>query len=238
MEKVATGFTDIHSHFLYGVDDGAQTQHEMEAMLDAAQANGITELYATPHAMLGVRPFDSELCARRLEEAREYCQRRGYPMAIHAGAELLYTPALQRFVLERQLPVLGNSSLVLIEFVPHISVHDIEEAIGLLERSGYTAVLAHVERYNCLFHGKLAWQIKKQYKVLYQLNAASVIDGRGFLRDAYIRKWLRESLIDFVASDAHDCVRRPYRMQEAYNRLQQSYGQTISARLTGLQKLN
>ena len=128
MERVATGFADIHSHFLYGVDDGAQTQHEMEAMLDAAQANGITELYATPHAMLGVRPFDSELCARRLEEAREYCQRRGYPMAIHAGAELLYTPALQRFVLERQLPVLGNSSLVLIEFVPHISVHDIEEA--------------------------------------------------------------------------------------------------------------
>ena len=30
------GFTDYHAHFVYGVDDGAQTREEMYAMLNAA----------------------------------------------------------------------------------------------------------------------------------------------------------------------------------------------------------
>ena len=29
-------FTDYHAHFVYGVDDGAQTREEMYAMLDVA----------------------------------------------------------------------------------------------------------------------------------------------------------------------------------------------------------
>ena len=31
-----SGFTDYHAHFVYGVDDGAQTREEMYTMLDAA----------------------------------------------------------------------------------------------------------------------------------------------------------------------------------------------------------
>ena len=30
------GFTDIHAHFVYGVDDGAKTPDDMYRMLDAA----------------------------------------------------------------------------------------------------------------------------------------------------------------------------------------------------------
>ena len=43
------GFTDLHSHFVYGVDDGARTRADMEAMLDAAYADGIVSMFATPH---------------------------------------------------------------------------------------------------------------------------------------------------------------------------------------------
>lgn len=42
------GFSDIHSHFLYDIDDGAKTREDMEAMLDAANADGIASLFATP----------------------------------------------------------------------------------------------------------------------------------------------------------------------------------------------
>ena len=101
MPRKIEGFADIHSHFLYGIDDGARTRQEMEAMLDAAHEDGICRLYATPHAVLGVRPFDAGMCAQRLEEAREYCRQRGYGMQLYMGAELMYTPALERFAMER-----------------------------------------------------------------------------------------------------------------------------------------
>ncbi|MFR5854611.1 MAG: CpsB/CapC family capsule biosynthesis tyrosine phosphatase [Lachnospiraceae bacterium] len=41
-------FADVHSHFVYGVDDGAKTQEEMKAMLDAAWQDDVTTLVATP----------------------------------------------------------------------------------------------------------------------------------------------------------------------------------------------
>ena len=81
------GYTDIHAHFVYGMDDGAQTREEMCAMLDAAEADGIGLLYATPHVVPGVRPFDWETYERRLREARAYCGARGYGMELRAGAE-------------------------------------------------------------------------------------------------------------------------------------------------------
>lgn len=229
-----TGFTEIHAHFVYGVDDGPRTRREMEVMLDAAYADGIGELFATPHVTPGLEPFPFDLFELHLEEARAYCRRQGYEMRLHRGAELMYTPAMERFALEKRLPTLGDSQQVLMEFVPDVGMREMREAAALLERSGYTAVLAHVERYNCLFVGKNAWKLKEERDVRYQLNAGSVIEGRGLLRDAFIRRWVREGLIDFVASDAHNCASRPFRMREACASLRRNYGQELAARVTGM----
>ena len=40
---------DIHSHIIYGVDDGAENLQQSLNMLDAAKAAGIDRIYATPH---------------------------------------------------------------------------------------------------------------------------------------------------------------------------------------------
>ena len=41
---------DIHSHIVWGVDDGARTEEESLEMLHAAAESGTTEIVATPHA--------------------------------------------------------------------------------------------------------------------------------------------------------------------------------------------
>ncbi|MBA3458133.1 MAG: histidinol-phosphatase, partial [Deltaproteobacteria bacterium] len=43
------GFVDLHSHVLYGLDDGAPDQAAALAMLDGLAALGITEQCVTPH---------------------------------------------------------------------------------------------------------------------------------------------------------------------------------------------
>ncbi|HQO56908.1 MAG TPA: hypothetical protein PK321_11375, partial [Clostridia bacterium] len=88
-------FSDIHSHFVYGMDDGAQTAQDMEAMLDAAVADGVGCLIATPHMTPGIHAFNEDRFWRHLLEARAYCQIRGYSLNLYAGAEVLYTPALE-----------------------------------------------------------------------------------------------------------------------------------------------
>lgn len=229
-----SGFTDIHAHFVYGVDDGAKLREEMENILDAAYADGIASLFATPHVTPGVFPFDFDLFTHHLAEARQYCRQKGYPMALYAGAEIMYTPAIERCAAERRLPTLAGSDHILMEFVPDISYAELEAAVERMERAGYTTIIAHVERYDCFFHRNNARKLKEAHDICYQLNSNSLIQGRGLIRDRFIRGWLRDELIDFVASDAHDCKRRPPRMHAAYAVLSRQFDQAYVDRLFGL----
>ena len=47
------GLIDIHHHLVYGVDDGPKTWEDTEAMLCAAEKQGIETIIATPHVFPG-----------------------------------------------------------------------------------------------------------------------------------------------------------------------------------------
>lgn len=228
-----TGFTDIHSHFVYGVDDGAKTREDMEAMLDAAHADGITSLFATSHMTPGVRAFDLAAYQKHLDEARSYCQSRHYAMKLYSGAEIMYTPALRHYTVDHRLPTLAGSDYVLMEFVPDVTLQEIGTALDLMERYGYVTVLAHIERYACLFHGNAARELKACHDIRYQVNANTILKELGFFRTRCIRKWFQNQLVDFIASDAHDVRTRPYLMKRAYAGLTRKYGQDYARQLTG-----
>ena len=225
-------FSDIHSHFVYGIDDGAQTRADMEAMLDAAWKDGVAELTATPHVTPGVYAFDEALFSAHLEEARQYCRRRGYAMRLHAGAENLYTPALRRYAEEQRLTTIGDSRCVLLEFSPSIAYGEIAEAVSLLERCGYTPVLAHVERYRALRDFRLR-RLREETSALFQINCATILPGSALQARMRAWRWLRAGLIDCVATDSHDCGRRASRLMQAYALLAKRCGADDAARLTG-----
>lgn len=229
-----SGYTDIHAHFVYGVDDGARTKRDMEVMLDAAYEDGITTLLATPHVTPGIEPFDWQLFLRRLNEARAYCRQRGYAMRLHSGAEVMFTPAAERFIREKRLYTLAESEDALVEFVPDISFTEMEDAISLLERSGYNTIIAHAERYVCLFKRHNARYLKGHHDVRFQMNCNTVLNKRGFFRRWRIESWLREGIIDFIASDAHDVKIRPFRMKAAHRALRESLDDYEADRVMGI----
>lgn len=226
-------FSDIHSHFVYGMDDGAQTREEMEAMLDAAAADGIAKLIATPHMTPGIYPFDEERFRKHLDEAQEYCARCGYGMELYSGAEILYTPALEHYADGRRLITLAHSEYVLLEFAPALPYQEIKSAVEMLGRSGYTPIIAHVERYREL-GGARIYQLKEQTAVKYQMNCRTVLDSGGMIRNARIRKWLRDELIDYVATDSHDCTHRRTCMKRTYELLVRQYGEHYAERLVSM----
>ena len=227
------GYTDIHAHFLYGMDDGAKSREQMEAMLDAAYADGVTTLFATPHVTPGLSQLDMDTLYLHLEEARHYCRSKGYMMELHPGAEILYAPTLERFAVEKRLPTLADSSCILVEFVPDISYEEINGALEVMKRSGYDVILAHIERYDCLFKGKHIYRLKEKYGIRYQINCNSVLKSRGWWKDYHLKKWLDNELIDFVATDAHDTHNRPTRMNETYATLIKKFRAEYADKLVG-----
>lgn len=85
-------FLDLHTHVVYGVDDGARTEEQMRAMLDAAAANGITTLVATAHATPGLEEFPQE--RYRCLESRGLLEKlkARYPVACQMNGSTVLEP--------------------------------------------------------------------------------------------------------------------------------------------------
>ncbi len=225
------GFTDIHAHVIYGVDDGPKTAEDMRNLLDAAHVQGFSRIFATSHMEPGMHPFPEEDYRNRLEEGNRYCEEQGYNLTILPGAELLYTPAMDGFIRDRRLKPLGEGMTVLVEFMPDISEDEALWALEQLEDAGYQTILAHIERYACM-RGGFPTRLKRSFHVQYQVNCRSAIESEQLLRGRHVRGWLKDSLIDYIATDMHHSVHRPPRMAEAFDVLFRRYGQETAERLT------
>ena len=51
---------DLHTHILYGVDDGARTMRESLALLEEASEQGVTDIVLTPHYRKGMFAYPTE----------------------------------------------------------------------------------------------------------------------------------------------------------------------------------
>jgi len=227
-------FFDIHHHFLYGLDDGAQYKLEMQQMLTAAHEDGVRTLIATPHITPGLTPIPMELLNLQIEEARIFSHESGLNLEICLGSEILYTYHVKRFLSERLLPTMAGSNKVLIEFATSVKFPEIEDAVLSVLRAGYLPVLAHIERYACLMQARQRLgQLKKKYDVFFQVNADSILNRQDFTTARSIRRAIQDGMIDFIASDAHHTQRRACNLQRPYNKLVERYGKETADRMTG-----
>jgi len=228
------GFTDIHQHLVYGVDDGPKTFRKSCAMLQMAHENGVKRIIATPHVVPGVNNFDVESFLKKLERMRQYSEQQGIHVELLPGAEIFYTAQTCEFLIENRIPTLAGTQYVLVEFLPDVSYQQIRDASENLLRNGYIPILAHIERYKCLVsRPQSAFDLKERLKVRYQVNCSTVIHGKGILVNRFCKKLLQNGLIDVVASDAHNIDTRPVRLMEAYQVLEERYGAAYAEHLTG-----
>ena len=229
-----SGFTDYHAHFVYGVDDGAQTREEMYAMLDAAAADGVRHLFATSHSTPGMERFPQEVYDRHLAFARDYCAQKGYDLKLEHGSELLYTPAAGYAAVQRQLLTLGDTGWVLLEFVPNINGKRSWKRLCRRSRVRVTAFWwPTLSGIPALRSTGLLARLHEQYRLRCQINCSAVLDS-GFWQRMRLEHWVKAGLVDAVSSDAHNCTSRPTRMRQAYERLCTRVGQTTAQKLTGL----
>src|SRR5580704_13080758 len=74
---------DIHSHIVYGVDDGAKTIETSLAMLEIAADAGTTDIVATPHSDNRFQ-YNLPLITERIAEMQEAI---GDRIKIHRGCD-------------------------------------------------------------------------------------------------------------------------------------------------------
>lgn len=225
-------FTDIHHHLLYGVDDGPKAQKDMALLLRRAAQEGITRIIATPHVTPGVVPCPTEKYMLLVQEANQLCRQLNLDLTVDLGAELLYTPQIVRFIAEGRVPTLAGSDRVLVEFSPDVRYETLLATVEQILGIGCLPVLAHMERYRCLTSNfRRTRRLHERYDVFFQVNTRSIVEG-GFFQRRFVKRMLREGMIDAIATDAHNTTSRPPRMKSAWQLICRECGPEYANRLT------
>lgn len=227
----ALGFTDIHTHILPGVDDGAADLAAALAMLRGAYADGIRAVILTPHyrGQYRARPENGLLeafAALRAAAARELPD-----MELYLGREVRYQSGVMEQVAEKSPMALADSDYILLEFSPTDPFLQLRTGVEEVAGGGYVPVLAHAERYACLRQDPELVRTLCQEGALIQLNAGSVTGEAGFFIRRFCGRLLKAGLVHFIASDAHDEKERPPRLRRCYEKVSRRYGEALARRL-------
>lgn len=217
---------DIHSHILPGLDDGSGSMEETLEMLFQAEKEGIGIIIATPHYKPMRRSAGREKTVRVLEQVGEAAKKAGLSIRLEAGNELYYSSETLEALKAGEVLTLAGSSYVLTEFSPEEDFDYIRNGIYSLLSGGFRPIVAHTERYRHVFTRRGRAEELVEMGACLQVNATSVTGRFGRNERVRSRELLKQGLVQFVATDAHDGSNRMPLMKECVSFIGKRYGQS------------
>lgn len=226
--------TDLHTHILPGLDDGAQTLEDSLAMAELALESGVTDLVATPHSNQSGR-FENDdpfLLRQNLEWFQQILGKERLPLHVYLGMEIFSSEDLCQKIQEGKLIGLNNSRYYLVEFPFDEEPEFIGDQLERMLNMGAIPLLAHPERYFCVQDSPVFVYDWLQMGCLTQINKGSILGRFGWRAEHAAHELLRFDLVTCMASDAHSPYRRTTYLREAYQILEEYYGEDTAYRLT------
>jgi tyrosine-protein phosphatase YwqE len=201
--KLSAFRCDMHSHFVPGVDDGAQTMEDSLQLLQRMQALGYKKCITTPHIKMDIYPNSEDTLRRVFDQLQEEKARAGIGIEVELGAEYYLDDTLLERLQNRDLLCFGQQKYVLIEFSFTTPPVFDEEVFKRALDKGYVPILAHFERY-LYFHGRP--EMAEKYRNLgvnIQMNLLSLTGHYGQEIRKQAERMVDDCLFDFVGTDAH-----------------------------------
>jgi protein-tyrosine phosphatase len=209
--KIPSGYIDIHSHILPGLDDGPENMAQCVEAARRYRAIGMHCVVATPHWLkfTGWTP-SPERVIRSAAEVEAALRQAGAPLLILPGMEIGLTDSLEQDFSSSELLPLGTSGYYLIEFPLMVHHRKPEQLILRLLRSRPTMriILAHPERCASFLDNAASLREMTARGVLVQVTIDSLLGGFGREVQETAVDFLRRGLVHFLATDSHAAGRR------------------------------
>jgi protein-tyrosine phosphatase len=195
--------TDMHSHLIPGIDDGAKTLEDAVALARRMYQLGFKKLVTTPHIQQEFFRNTPEIILEGLEKVRAALMSENIPVEIEAAAEYLLDDGFAGKAEKGELLSFSGKHILveLSYFNPH---PDLKSLIFNLQCDGFRVILAHPERYTYWFSDFSKYEDLKDRGVLFQLNAVSLASFYPDPIKKFAEKLIEKEMIDFVGSDMHN----------------------------------
>ena len=196
-----TGYWDIHNHILPGVDDGSGCMRETMEMLEEEYRQGVRHIVFTPHYRRDMFAIPREEIQTVYARVCEMAADRFPEMEFYLGCEYyIHSDASVERLRGNPKYYMAGSRTVLMEFAYEASYAWIMQTVSEVRQMGLQPVVAHAERYECLYKGRDRVAELKTQGAYIQINCESILGKCGRKAKHFCMKLLKEDQIDLMAS--------------------------------------
>lgn len=218
---------DIHTHVVFGVDDGPSTIKEALRMVLEAEKNGVNSIIATPHFHEGLyHPEQVDEHFRELVTRTEGCG-----VKLHLGYEVFLTSSLCDNVNGLDRLLLGNTRYLLFELPFDNLPMNSADMLYKLHVADILPVLAHPERFRYFYKNLDTLIGFMENGCLLQIDAASIIGVYGTEIRNFVKRLVKMDMVHFAASDAHCADDYSQWLTEAFNTIKHWAGEEYARRI-------
>lgn len=216
---------DLHCHILPGVDDGAQTLKDSIKMAKKAVNDGITHILCTPHhnskyenpkqkVLVQVAALQAELTKRNI------------PLTLYEGQEVRIFEHLMTEILQDDILFADVTDRYLMLELPTDHLPDYaDDLIQQLVNQNMTPILVHPERYQFFLANPSLLEKYLKMGCLAQVTAPSIVGIYGKKIQKLAHYFIKHSMVQMIASDAHSLDNRDFYLAEAYQLIRKKYGE-------------
>ena len=195
---------DVHSHLIFGVDDGCKTIDESIDILKGLYNMGITDTIITPHYINETNYVSPKLTnLKKLVEIKERLIKENININVYLGNEVYIDKQISQCVKQNKICTLNNTEYILIELPMSGIYTDYIDIFSNLINEGFKVILAHPERYTAFQNDFNKVYELKDIGVLFQCNLGSILGEYGKEAKKTIKRLLKEDLIYMIGTDIH-----------------------------------
>ncbi|MFC7685310.1 tyrosine-protein phosphatase [Ureibacillus sp. GCM10028918] len=201
---------DMHSHFLWNVDDGPKTFEESIELLKQAAKEGITDLISTSHSQHPQYNAKFDTVNDQIQQLQIELTNRNIPLTLYRGHEVRLNEKLISLLQEGQIHKLANSNYVLLELPSSHVPNYAKNIIHQLSIQGLTAIIAHPERNKGIAEKPERLECLIREGAVAQITAGSLAGHFGKSVQKLSLDLVSANLVHTYGSDVHNLTTRPF----------------------------
>ena len=193
--------TDIHSHFIPGIDDGSPDMETTISLIKEMQGLGFKRVITTPHVMSDFYKNTSDIILKGLTDIRSELKVQNINMEIEAAAEYYIDYDFEQKIGKEKFLTFGDN-YILVELSFMEAPKNLFDIIFKLQLEGYKVALAHPERY--AFFTMDDYEELVNRGVLLQINWLSIIGYYSPQIEQKTKDLISADMVSFIGSDCHN----------------------------------